>query len=126
METINFWFNFIKPINDNIFPNQNKKIFSILEILDLLQLKNIINIPTNYLSSGQQHKLLLARLLLVYRPIWVMDEPETHLDHNSKKKLQYIMNLHIKYGGIIITATHKSFSIKNRYTIILKDINLNE
>lgn len=58
------------------------------------------------LSAGQRRRLALARLALVARPVWLLDEPTLGLDSASVDRLGQLMTAHLRGGGLIIAATH--------------------
>ncbi|HHN68159.1 MAG TPA: heme ABC exporter ATP-binding protein CcmA [Thermopetrobacter sp.] len=58
------------------------------------------------LSAGQKRRLALARLALIERPVWLLDEPTVGLDTASVGRLQALMRSHLDGGGIILAATH--------------------
>ena len=71
-----------------------------------VDLEDLIDMPAAYLSAGQRRRLSLARLLVCYRPIWLLDEPTSALDTTSEHKLEILMAEHLSDGGLIIAATH--------------------
>ncbi|MEX2298535.1 MAG: heme ABC exporter ATP-binding protein CcmA, partial [Dongiaceae bacterium] len=54
----------------------------------------------------QRRRLALARLLLVKRPLWLLDEPQTGLDEAATERLAATIADHRGGGGIAIVATH--------------------
>lgn len=62
--------------------------------------------PAGLLSSGQMRRLALARLVLVARVLWLLDEPTVGLDAASQERLSKAMAEHLARGGMIIAATH--------------------
>ena len=58
------------------------------------------------MSAGQKRRLGLARLVLVKRPVWFLDEPSVSLDVQSVEILAGVVSKHIEQGGIAIAATH--------------------
>jgi heme exporter protein A len=75
-------------------------------------LEHLAHIPAGMLSAGQARRLGLARLSLVYRPLWLLDEPSVSLDTGSQKILAKAINAHIKAGGMVIAATHMPLGVK--------------
>ncbi|MFO1122334.1 MAG: heme ABC exporter ATP-binding protein CcmA [Hyphomicrobiales bacterium] len=58
------------------------------------------------LSAGQKRRLALARLVLIQRRVWLLDEPTVGLDAASLQGLVTVMDRHLSAGGMIIAATH--------------------
>ncbi|MGI9381935.1 MAG: heme ABC exporter ATP-binding protein CcmA [Methyloligellaceae bacterium] len=71
--------------------------------LDLLALRDI---PAGLLSAGQARRLGLARLHLVPRPVWFLDEPSVSLDSASQAILAGLIEAHMRGGGLVLAATH--------------------
>jgi len=65
------------------------------------------------LSAGQKRRLGLARLALVEKPVWLLDEPTVGLDTASQKLLADMMTRHLESGGIIIASTHIDLPVKS-------------
>ena len=74
--------------------------------LALLGLSHAANLPVTYLSAGQKRRAALAKLLVVKRPVWLLDEPSTALDAASQARMAEIMATHLAQGGMIVAATH--------------------
>ena len=79
--------------------------------LAAVRLDSLAGVPAAYLSAGQRRRLSLARLLAVYRPIWLLDEPTATLDADGQASLAQIMRDHLASGGIIVAATHGPLGI---------------
>ena len=69
-------------------------------------LSHTANLPVTYLSAGQKRRAALARLLVVKRTVWLLDEPSTALDAASQALMAKIMTAHLAQGGMIVAATH--------------------
>ena len=82
------------------------KATSIEDALQQFNLAALRHIPGGYLSAGQTRRLGLARLLVAYRPLWLLDEPTVSLDVASQKILSDAVNAHVSSGGMAIAATH--------------------
>ena len=74
--------------------------------LDAVNLGPLSDYPVALLSAGQKRRLALARLALVPRAIWLLDEPSVGLDEASQKLLIALMGQHLKADGLIVAATH--------------------
>lgn len=88
--------------------------------LDAFNLSAIADDPTRLLSSGQKRRLALARLAVVDRPLWLLDEPTVGLDQNSIGKLNALLQDHLGGGGMAIVATHADLDIKAAKHLSLK------
>jgi heme exporter protein A len=78
----------------------------IAEALAAVGLAAIGDLPAAYLSAGQRRRLSIARLTAVARPIWLLDEPTSSLDHAAQGRLAELMRAHLAGGGLIVAATH--------------------
>ncbi len=76
-----------------------------------LGLGSVADLPVAYLSAGQKRRAALAKLVAVFRPIWLLDEPLTALDLASQDVVTEIMAAHVAQGGILIVATHAPLAI---------------
>jgi heme exporter protein A len=63
------------------------------------------------LSQGQRRRIGIARLLLLNRPLWVLDEPVTALDAAGNAMLGDIVAGHLDRGGVAIAATHAPLNL---------------
>jgi heme exporter protein A len=79
---------------------------SIAAALDAFGLRDLKHQPALLLSAGQQRRLTLSRLFLQQRPIWLLDEPMTALDHPTQALLREHISTHLKTNGIVLAATH--------------------
>jgi heme exporter protein A len=76
------------------------------EALEALDLARLSSYPAGLLSAGQKRRLALARLVLVPRVLWLLDEPTVGLDTASLARFVGVMARQIDKGGMIIAATH--------------------
>jgi len=76
------------------------------EALEIFNLNGLEDIPASIMSAGQKRRLGLARLVLVKRPVWFLDEPSVSLDVQSVEILAGVVTRHIEQGGLAIAATH--------------------
>ena len=111
----------IKLFNDSIYNNikygNNKSNQEILELVNKLDLFNTIfkNLPdkletksgtaSSNLSGGQRQIILILRSYLDNKKIFVLDEPTTGLDKNTKKLVLNIIKK-ISRNKTIIIVTH--------------------
>ncbi|MGH1406463.1 MAG: heme ABC exporter ATP-binding protein CcmA [Rhodomicrobiaceae bacterium] len=94
LENLEFWQSFFGSVTD------------LKKIIKTYFLESLINIPAGYLSAGQKRRLGLARLSIVERTIWLLDEPTVSLDEMSANIVANAANDHLKRGGILVAATH--------------------
>ncbi|MET3559624.1 heme exporter protein A [Bartonella japonica] len=90
------------------------------EALTEIGLSDLENLPFNILSTGQKRRVALARLLLSYRPLWILDEPILGVDSCAQTLLANIFQRHLNQGGMIIAATHNSLGIPEHHRIALE------
>ena len=76
------------------------------EALSAFDLSRLSSYPAGLLSAGQKRRLALARLVLVPRALWLLDEPTVGLDTASLARLVNVMAAQLDRGGMIIAATH--------------------
>ena len=79
---------------------------AIPEALEMVGLADIGHLPLGYLSTGQKRRIAIARLLVAYRPVWLLDEPTAGLDAASERQFAALMRAHLEDGGLILAATH--------------------
>jgi heme exporter protein A len=79
---------------------------AIPEALEIVGLDEIGHLPLGYLSTGQKRRIAIARLLVSYRPVWLLDEPTAGLDRASEAQFAKLMAAHLEDGGMILAATH--------------------
>ncbi|MDR1530271.1 MAG: cytochrome c biogenesis heme-transporting ATPase CcmA [Burkholderiales bacterium] len=83
------------------------------DALDKVALGARLNVPARSLSQGQRRRIGLARLTLIPRVLWILDEPVTALDVAGIALLGEMMASHVKAGGSVIAATHQSLDLPN-------------
>ena len=71
-------------------------------------------LPAAYLSAGQRRRLSFARLLVVRRSVWLLDEPLSALDSGGQALVAGLMTEHLAGGGLIVAATHGPLGIDAR------------
>lgn len=78
------------------------------EALEQMELSGLEDVPVYSLSAGQKRRVVLARLLLESRKLWILDEPFTALDQSAISFIERCMAEHLKNGGLIILSTHQA------------------
>jgi heme exporter protein A len=102
-ENLSFWREFL-----------GGEVSDTAESLRVVGLDHAVHLPAAYLSAGQRRRLSLARLLVVRRPLWLMDEPSAALDTAGQSLLAGLMREHLARGGLIVAATHGSLGLEAR------------
>lgn len=74
--------------------------------LDFFGLAHIPDRPAAQCSAGQKRRLGLARLMVVDRPLWLLDEPTVSLDTESAGLVADLVKGHCAGGGSAMIATH--------------------
>ena len=65
------------------------------------------------LSYGQKRKMRMLLLLLINKPVWILDDPFNGLDDETISKLIKIISMKRDQHGMIIMASHIIPHIKN-------------
>ncbi|MBX9760993.1 MAG: heme ABC exporter ATP-binding protein CcmA [Beijerinckiaceae bacterium] len=91
-------------------------------VLERIGLPQVANLPAGWLSAGQKRRVALGRLLMAYRPIWILDEPATALDRAAQQRLAGTMAAHRAGGGLIIAATHAPLGLEDASELRLGDV----
>lgn len=71
-------------------------------------LQRVADHPCRQLSAGQQRRAALARLAIVRRTVWFLDEPLSALDENGVRHWQGLLSAHQQQGGAAIITSHQA------------------
>lgn len=74
--------------------------------MEALGLTPLAQVPVRLLSSGQQKRATLARVVASGVPLWLLDEPLNALDSEGAKRLGEIISNHLQAGGGVLAASH--------------------
>jgi heme exporter protein A len=89
---------------------------AIRRALDAVALGSRRALPARVLSQGQRRRIGLARLALLARPLWVLDEPVTALDAAGTAMLAEMVAAHLDRGGLVVAATHAPLGLPEART----------
>lgn len=84
---------------------------ALAEAVAAVGLPDIAHLPFGYLSAGQQRRMAMAKLIVAYRPIWILDEPTAALDAGADRLFADLVKAHLGRGGIVIAATHQPLGL---------------
>lgn len=66
------------------------------------------------LSFGQKKKLQLLLLMLVNKPIWILDDPFNGLDNETIIKITTLLSKKVENNGTAIIASHHNVAIPHK------------
>jgi heme exporter protein A len=75
--------------------------------LDALGLSELAQAPVRLLSSGQQKRATLTRVVASGAALWLLDEPLNALDTEGTERLGDIIASHLAAGGGVLAASHQ-------------------
>ncbi len=84
----------------------------VIEAVEAVGLGGIAHLPFGYLSAGQQRRMAMAKLLVSWRPVWILDEPTAALDAAAETMFAGLVTAHLARGGIAIAATHQPLGLE--------------
>jgi len=84
----------------------------VMEAVEAIGLGGIAHLPFGYLSAGQQRRMAMAKLLVSWRPVWILDEPTAALDAAAEAMFAGLVTAHLARGGIAIAATHQPLGLE--------------
>ncbi|WP_153101899.1 cytochrome c biogenesis heme-transporting ATPase CcmA [Paraburkholderia hayleyella] len=68
------------------------------------------------LSQGQRRRIALVRLVLQRKPLWLLDEPATALDHTASLWFHEALARHLQAGGMVVAGVHQPLAIATERT----------
>lgn len=105
-ENLGFWKSFMGDLEGGVGDELH-------EAADRVGLSGITHLPYGYLSAGQQRRFAMARLLVAWRPVWVLDEPTAALDAAADTMFASLVQEHLRKGGIALAATHQPLGLRD-------------
>lgn len=76
--------------------------------LDRLQIRAHRHRLCRELSVGQKRRAALARLLIVRRPLWLLDEPLSGLDAGGVEIFSDLLRVHLAQDGAALITSHQN------------------
>lgn len=96
---------------ENLRLHQRLQGGCVADALALVGLGAVAQTPCGRLSQGQQRRVALARLLLGWRPLWLLDEPLAALDEAGCRLVRELVAAHCREGGAVLCATHQALGL---------------
>lgn len=76
------------------------------EVMRLLEIEHLADRPTNQLSSGEAHRVVIGRALVNDPRALVLDEPSTSLDIRATRELRELLRKLAAAGKTLVLVTH--------------------
>jgi len=67
------------------------------------------------LSAGQRRRVTLAGVALLVVPLWLLDEPTTHLDTQGQELVGTLIAEQLARGGMVVAALHHDLPVGARH-----------
>lgn len=112
-ENLAFWADFLAD------GEGDRRSLSPAEALERVGLAHLAETPAALLSAGQKRRVALARLLVAFRPLWLLDEPIVALDAAARARFARVMAEHRALGGMIVAATHEPLGLEEARELAL-------
>lgn len=96
----------------------NGSSVDVAALLAEIGLDRVGDLPVSYLSAGQRRRLGLARLRLLEKPLWLLDEPLSALDTAGRLLVANLITAHCADGGMAIAATHEPLGVSCRRLVL--------
>jgi ABC-type sulfate/molybdate transport systems ATPase subunit len=94
----------------NFYPEQKKQ--RIAELLTIVEMNELVDVKTKFLSGGQMQRIAIARVLALEPEVLLLDEPLSHIDNFRKNSLRRKLFAYLKEKKITcIVATHDSTDV---------------
>jgi heme exporter protein A len=118
-ENLAFWRDFLRDM-------EGGSGVTIGEAADMVELDALLHLPFGYLSAGQQRRMAFAKLLVAYRPVWILDEPTAALDTSAEALFARLIRAHLDAGGIVLAATHQPLDFEATQRLEMKGFQYTE
>jgi heme exporter protein A len=84
--------------------------------IDTVGLSARSGLAARFLSLGQRRRLVMARMLLARRSLWLLDEPAIGLDGPAIAQLQQCLATHLSEGGMAVFTSHQPLEVAGTVT----------
>ena len=90
-----------------VFACDKKEIYHrVMQVLELVGLKNKVRQYPNQLSGGEQQRVVIARAIVNKPKLLICDEPTGNLDPDTSMEIMQVLEQINNMGTTIIMATH--------------------
>lgn len=97
-----------------IYKNKNEFYSDLIELANILGIKDRLGIKMSQANGGLRHKTALIRALLTRPRVLLADEPTASLDKESAHKIFDLLNFYnLKRNLTVVWATHNRELVKN-------------
>lgn len=107
-----------------VFSYDKKQIHKrVMEVLDLVGLKNKVRQYPDQLSGGEQQRVVIARAIVNKPKLLICDEPTGNLDPNTSMEIMKVLESINEMGTTIVMATHDLEIVKkmNKRVIVIEE-----
>ena len=91
------------------------------QVLAMLELEPLLDVPVRFLSTGQKKRAAFAQLLASPRQIWLLDEPLNGLDIGAIAKIEALVKRHCTGGNIAVIASHQPLDLPDAKRLAIED-----
>jgi heme exporter protein A len=98
-------------VNENLQLASQLALHEFKDNLEEWQLTSQQHSLASQLSAGQKRRIALAKLTLIQKPVWILDEPLTALDTHIQKIFLSALEKHLQAGGIAVISSHHPLQI---------------
>lgn len=91
------------------------------EVLESLLLTELAGRPPDETSLGQRQRTALARAVVVEPKLLLADEPTSHQDAASARRVVEVLRLRAEVGGGVLVATHEEMLVDAADRVITLD-----
>lgn len=109
------------PLNQGL--SEDKVLKRVNNIISKMNLDNVKDKPTHFLSGGEKKRVAIASILAMDPDIIIFDEPLANVDPKSAKEIMNILDDLNKQGKTIIISTHNVNNIYqwSDYVFMMKE-----
>ena len=107
-----------------VFAYDKKQIYKrVMEVLDLVGLKNKVRQYPDQLSGGEQQRVVIARAIVNKPKLLICDEPTGNLDPVTSMEIMKVLEQINEMGTTVVMATHDLEIVKkmNKRVIVIEE-----